>query len=531
MRVSFLALLALGVTGLAGCNDYKINAKGGAAIDDVEDGVPDISVTPEKIEFGQVNVGDAPKIETVTVRNDGDAALQIESLALEDETKPYDISAIGSVLIPPGTSTTFTVTYEAETSRKDDTKVLIGSNDPDESVVKVPLTAEGVAPVIQLDPVSYDFGATYIGCELSSKVIISNIGTADLVVSDFSYVTASNDLFFDDGSGTNGELPWTIAKGDFKEVYVDYAPLDDYADEGFLSVESNDPIQPTAKASQVGNAALFGQNLDVFQQPLRSSADLLFIVDNSCSMSEEQSSLTNNFTTFINTLTLTDADYHIGVITTDNPAFRGDMITNESSDPVAEFITQATPGISGSGDEQGNEMAYQALQPGGDAGPGSDFFRDDAQLSIVIVSDEHDSSRSSWATYVAYFWSLKSDSDNVIEHAIAGDYPSGCATAEAGTGYYEAVSAMGGLYLSICATDWASHLESLAEVAAADLSSFELTDFPVPESIVVTVDGVTTTQGWTYNSADNAVDFDDDHIPEGGSTIEVDYALYGDCSQ
>ena len=129
------------------------------------------------------------------------------------------------------------------------------------------------------------------------------------------------------------------------------------------------------------------------------------------------------------------------------------------------------------------------------------------------------------------FQSLKSDSDDLVIHAIAGDYPSGCGGNEPGTGWYEASVATGGLFLSICATDWASHLEALAEGSAADLSSFELTDWPVAETIVVRIDGITTTTGWEYNETDNSVDFDESSIPEGGSTIEIEYALFGDCEE
>ena len=94
---------------------------------------------------------------------------------------------------------------------------------------------------------------------------------------------------------------------------------------------------------------------------------------------------------------------------------------------------------------------------------------------------------------------------------------------------YEATVATGGLFLSICATDFGSHLEELAEGSTTDLTSFELSDYPVEETIEVVVNGFTTTTGWSYNAVDNSIDFEQDYVPEGGSTIEVDYALQGDC--
>ncbi|MEC8424535.1 MAG: hypothetical protein VX000_12210, partial [Myxococcota bacterium] len=159
------------------------------------------------------------------------------------------------------------------------------------------------------------------------------------------------------------------------------------------------------------------------------------------------------------------------------------------------------------------------------------LIRDNASLNLIGVSDEPEQSINNYSYYVSLFQSLKANPDDVVMHAIGGDYPSGCGSASAYTGFYEATVATGGLFLSICASDWGAYLEALAEGSAADLSTFELTDWPVPETIEVRVDGVTTTVGWEYNPTDNAIDFESDYVPEGGSTIEISYALYGDCDQ
>ena len=81
-------------------------------------------------------------------------------------------------------------------------------------------------------------------------------------------------------------------------------------------------------------------------------------------------------------------------------------------------------------------------------------------------------------------------------------------SADSYTGFYEATVATGGLFLSICSTDWGAHLQALAEGSTTDLSSFELTDWPVPETIIVRLDGLQTTVGWEYNPTDNSIDFD-----------------------
>ena len=56
---------------------------------------------------------------------------------------------------------------------------------------------------------------------------------------------------------------------------------------------------------------------DIFQQNRRNIVDILLVVDNSCSMIEEQDKLAGNFDAFIQAFQGVDVDYQIGVVTTD----------------------------------------------------------------------------------------------------------------------------------------------------------------------------------------------------------------------
>ena len=163
------------------------------------------------------------------------------------------------------------------------------------------------------------------------------------------------------------------------------------------------------------------------------------------------------------------------------------------------------------------------------------FYRDDAKLNWFARVGRAGAKfwiqqPSDVSYHVSLFQSLKTDPNVYAMHAVAADATSssGC-YAQYDPRYENAANETGGLYLSICATDWGSHLETLAENSTADLSSFELTDIP-GEAIEVRVDGVPTVQGWSYNPVDNSVDFDEGYVP-GGSTVDVDYTLMGDCVQ
>ena len=56
---------------------------------------------------------------------------------------------------------------------------------------------------------------------------------------------------------------------------------------------------------------------DVFVQETRNTVDILLVVDNSCSMIDEQAKLADNFQSFIDAFIEADVDYQIGVVTTD----------------------------------------------------------------------------------------------------------------------------------------------------------------------------------------------------------------------
>ncbi|MCA9299231.1 MAG: VWA domain-containing protein, partial [Phycisphaerales bacterium] len=255
--------------------------------------------------------------------------------------------------------------------------------------------------------------------------------------------------------------------------------------------------------------------------------DILFVIDNSGSMSDNQRALADNVSSFF--AVFEDAgisDYQLGIITTDRAQLVGSIITDELPDPATEFASQARVGTSGRDVERGIDMASDAIASGADG-----LIREDGTLSLIFVSDEPDQSITSADALVTQLYALKGDPDKVVVHAVAGDVPGGCFSAEPGLGYDEVVAATGGLFLSICATDWGAALEVIAEGAGGRIDTFPLSEDPYEPSIEVRIDGRPVVDGWTYDAEDNAIHFDEDHVPEGGSAIDVDYTLGSSCER
>jgi hypothetical protein len=167
------------------------------------------------------------------------------------------------------------------------------------------------------------------------------------------------------------------------------------------------------------------ETLDIPAQPF-PAADILFVIDNSGSMTAEQASLTANFGTMMHVLETLDGgmpDVHIGVVTSD----LGTSTTDGSRGATAfgcsgsgdDGAMHMTPTVSGrfiADDGKGLhnytgtlEDAFAALAAVGTKGCGIEqhlgamerglehpanrgFVRDDAYLAVVVIADEDDCS-------------------------------------------------------------------------------------------------------------------------------------------
>ena len=496
---------------------------------------PDIEVSHTAVDFGNLNaIGDIGT-EVISVKNVGDANLDISDISLNTGSAVYTLSPIASAVIAPGDYSTFAVEYDPVTYETNSDSVTIMSNDPDESTVIIPITGNGSAPVIELDPVYYDFGTTLIGCDETLDISVSNVGDVDLIVNDLRFfVTYPTELSIDPNEEANGPLPWTIHPGDSNDITVYHVPFDEIPDISFLEVDSNDPLTPTEIADQLAEGDFIRDINDEFEQDEVTSADILFVIDNSGSMGVWQTALTDNFSSFISVFGVTGVDYQIAVITTDDESFRGPILTDLTPDLETEFTSQAVAGTWGSAMEKGLNYAELATLAGGDAEPGSDFLRDDAKLIIIFVSDEKDWSSKSDAEYESHFKSLKASDSMVVTHAVVGDSPSGCssttttwARADYGEGYIEVSALTGGEFVSICSSDWGADLETLAHDSILQ-RSFDLTETPYEDTIVVEVDGTEAT-GWSYNTSENTVEFLGSYVPESGTEVSISYSVLADC--
>ena len=523
---------------LLGCSDYQISK-----ISEIpEPGItaPEIDVDPAYHDFGALSSGSETQNVIVNVKNIGNGDLSITDIYLDSGNSNFTITYIPASILEPLEYGEIIISYEPTTYESNSDTLNILSNDEDEPVVIVLLDGSGDAPVITVTPSEYDFGSVFLGCESPLEIIVGNIGNSNLIISDLEYFASlPSDFSLQEYESEFGPLPIVIPPGDDISFDVDYIPLDMLDDSAYIEITSNDPATPVAYADQDGLGDYESWVTESFTQDGEVAVDILFVIDNSGSMSSNQTNLKNNFGDFIAVFGTAGVDYHIALITTDDSSFVGSIITSSSADPISDFNDQVDLiGYRGSPYEKGLWYAHEATSSGGDASSGSStgFFRSYSKLVIVYVSDEPDGSHLTYGSggstsmvtsdYSSHLLSLKSSPDLVTAHAVAGDYPSGCSTnggAQFGDGYYDVVSDLSGTFMSICASDWSVTMDTLARESMSTMS-YLLSGTPIEGTIEVLVNGSISTD-WVYDSSSNIVTLT--VAPEDEDDIDISYANWG----
>jgi hypothetical protein len=140
--------------------------------------------------------------------------------------------------------------------------------------------------------------------------------------------------------------------------------------------------------------------------PRAVATDILFVIDDSGSMANNQVTLQAGLASFIAALAASPVanDFQIGVTTTSVATFggtavapAGDLVApgvmpGSSPTLVADFESAVVVGTAGSGREQSFAAARLALEKSAAGSPNAGFLRPGARLAVIFLSDEDDCS-------------------------------------------------------------------------------------------------------------------------------------------
>lgn len=274
---------------------------------------------------------------------------------------------------------------------------------------------------------------------------------------------------------------------------------------------------------------------EVFQQADEETKqlDVVWIIDNSGSMSDEQAALGINFSAFIDDFILKAVDFKMAITTTDTStdAKKGMMVTgsdvkltsaNAQNDPNQfkdDFKNLIQVGISGSGNEKGLAASEGFMEK-----YSTSFIRPNAYLAVVVVSDEEDQSPKAVADYTDYLKTFKTSAGLVKVYSVVDVNNTNVGVGGITTGserYKEASIRTAGLIANI-RDDFYNVLTKMGESIINLLDSFALGNEPVDGTLRVYVDNVETTS-FTYDAATFSIKFNQGSLPPVGSEIKVTY--------
>lgn len=264
-------------------------------------------------------------------------------------------------------------------------------------------------------------------------------------------------------------------------------------------------------------------NGDAGQTQRCEKIDLLFVIDNSGSMGEEQTNLGQNFPAFIEVIAESGLDYRVAVTTSgvdysytmqtpigdlpmsqdggDNGAMRQGCgmtrrwIEPTDADPVGTFACVANVGTSGPSDEMPLAAMRMALEDRMQDGTNAGFHRDDALLGVVFLTDENDCSYEQSVTlglteslcdsqmepvsnYVGFLDQFTGDRGRWAAVAIAGPGPSACSSEFGNADYcqrldeFVQMTGQNALLTSICSGDLTTGLADALALFSEACDSF-----------------------------------------------------------
>ncbi len=422
---------------------------------------------------------------------------------------------------------------------------------PAEQPIQVFLLGRGARSHLKIRPTKLDFSRIPMECcSRPLPVVISSLGELPVTIEDIQITASADDAFriveVSNHPPVDLGRPNPSSSMSFK---VQFCPQKEDMAYGTAEIESTALVNPEVAVPLQGGGTTISSIVDEFDQLPDRAADILWVVDCSASMEDEQQRLTQNLRSFIEQAVTWDALLNFAVVSTDihNPnhsgRFQGEppVLVNHGTDALTpeEMITAFSDHIllgtnCDSGQEAGLLAARLALSEPLISGDNKGFLREQAKLAIVFISDEPEQSYETVESYIDFFQSIKGERNrDLLEiYALVGDYPDGCVNpldfsgAMPGPRYIDVARECNPYedqhFVSICANSYQPLYDALGANLFRLRHQFFLSHLVDPDTLVVVENG-TEVHDWAYDEAGNSIVFPEDDPPPPGAHLVVSY--------
>ncbi|MBI2374826.1 MAG: choice-of-anchor D domain-containing protein [Deltaproteobacteria bacterium] len=215
---------------------------------------PAVIAEPSPLAFGQVPVGTTAR-KTLAVRNVGDAVLTVSGIELDAASDPgFSTDPAPAFDLAVAAERTVEVRFTPQELGSRAGTLKIHSNDPDEAVLEVALTAEGVVrpgPAVSVcvssaeiplpeactDPLAIDFGSRAFGSTVEARIEIRSVGTEPLQLSAAKAQPGADPAFAFDPR----DMVATLPPGAATSIAVRFSPRAPGPVTAAFAVQSDDP--------------------------------------------------------------------------------------------------------------------------------------------------------------------------------------------------------------------------------------------------------------------------------------------------
>ncbi len=403
--------------------------------------------------------------------------------------------------------------------------------------VEVNLTGAVGPACITISPDPMDFGTVAIGCFSATRQFsIYNSCGGPIQINSISMQTPSLVPQGQDGCATVGGCPEFSLVGSpsvtlpagmaanappitFQARYRPYNLGDDVGTIDLEALQNGQTVHYVITLR--GKGSVDGAQVDTYTQDLQPKADVLLVVDDSCSMDDKQTRLANNFTSFIQYANMANVDYRIGVTTTtldetecvpffgcignNSVGLNGSLVvdgptqlkwvTPQTTQVEQVFSRLVRVGTNGAGSEKPLAAATIALTPPVVQQQNAGFLREEANLAVVVVTDASDQSAGSPNSYLDQLINIKGYhrlsyfTFSAVSPRLPAA-PSGCTydTESANsTRFNPLTQATAGVEAEICNSNGATTLQGLGQVAFGYRTHFYLANQPGGGASTITV--------------------------------------------
>jgi hypothetical protein len=250
--------------------------------------------------------------------------------------------------------------------------------------------------------------------------------------------------------------------------------------DGQSSIPTDDGNTPDDGGS---NPIIANEKFTPSSTSMESSIDIIWVVDNSGSMSEEAANVRKNLAAFIQSIQ-SHTDLHFMLISRKGSTGKDTEIPSAYLNANTVQVNQFIDSYDGPLKLLTSVAAYSASNPS--------FFRANSLKSIVFVTDDESNKKS--ADFLPALAQIGSAfrTDLVTVNAFVGlGKPASPCQARTGAEYMTMAAATQGKTFNICEVDWTAHFESLVESTISKLDrTFQLADKAAKAVVSVEVDRV-----------------------------------------